>query len=239
MSTNVLKDGFSLSVFMPAFNEEANIEKTVKKTLEVLQGLSLKDYELLVIDDGSKDRTGEIVKNLQKKDKHIKLITHSPNKGYGEALKSGFYNAKFEWIAFTDSDGQLDFSEINKFLEKASGADLVVGYRINRQDPPLRKLNGWGWTLLSNTLLGIGVRDVDCAFKLVRKKVIDTIPRLESTRGGMISPELLAKAKKSGFKIVEVGVHHYSREAGVQTGANLRVIIQSFKDLFKLWWKIK
>jgi len=103
----------------------------------------------------------------------------------------------------------------------------------------MRKIFGFGWTFLSRLLLDVGVRDVDCAFKLVKKKVIDTIPKLQSTRGGMISPELLGRAKKAGFKIVEVGVHHYPRKEGKQTGANLKVIFKSFMDLGKLWWQIK
>ena len=224
----------SLSVFFPAYNEEANIEKTVKKALAVLEKTVLQ-YEVIIVDDGSKDKTGEIADRLALKNKNIKVIHHHPNKGYGEALKSGFYQAKYPWIVFTDSDGQFDFSELPKLLEKTAKADLVVGYRLNRQDSLVRKINGFLWTSLNNLLLGINVRDVDCAFKLIKKEVIDSIPRLESTRGGMISPELLAKAHKKGFKIVEVGVHHYPRFAGEQTGANIKVIIKSFIDLFKLW----
>lgn len=228
----------SLSVFFPAFNEEKNIALTVEKAVHVLINLKIKNWEILVINDGSSDKTGQIVESVAKKDHHIRLITHNLNKGYGEALKSGFYNAKYSWIAFADSDGQFNFSEISKLLEKTNEADIVAGYRINRQDSTIRKINGWGWTTLSNILLGINVRDVDCGFKLVKKEVIDKISKLESTRGGMISPELLAKAKKYGFKTIEVGVHHYPRKEGKQTGANLKVIITSFANLFSLWWKL-
>lgn len=227
-----------LSVFFPAYNEEANIKNTVEKAVKVIQDLKLSQWEILVIDDGSKDKTGEIADQLAKKDSHIRVI-HQPNGGYGEALKSGYYNSKFEWIAFTDGDGQFDFSEITKFLDLTGQYDVIWGYRMDRQDPLMRKLNGWGWNFISGLLLGFHVKDVDCAFRLVNKKVIDTIPHLESTRGGMISPELLARAKKARFKITEVGVHHFARTAGEQTGANLKVIVKSFIDLFKLWGKLK
>lgn len=227
-----------LSLFFPAYNEEGNIKNTVEKAIPVLKNVASK-YELLIIDDGSKDKTGEIADKLAGEYSFIRVIHHRPNQGYGAALKSGFYNSKQEWIVFTDSDGQFDFSEVTRLIEKSGEADIVAGYRINRQDPPIRKLFGFGWTLLSRLLLGVGVRDVDCAFKLVKKEVIDTIPKLQSTRGGMISPELLGRAKKAGFKIVEVGVHHYSRKEGKQTGANLKVIFKSFVDLGKLWWQIK
>lgn len=225
-----------LSVFFPAFNEEANLTSTVEKALEVLEGLKLKRYEVIIINDGSKDTTAEVAEKLAKKYKEVRVINHPQNKGYGEALKSGFYNAKYDWITFNDSDGQFDFAEISKFIEKAEEAEVVVGYRVNRQDNFVRKLNGWGWTFISNLLLGINVKDVDCAFKLIKKSVIEKIPKLKSTRGGMISPELLALIRKDNFKIVEVGVHHYQRKAGEQTGANLKVIITSFLELFKLWW---
>jgi len=227
-----------LSLFLPAYNEEANLEKTVRKAIPVLRKVA-KRYELIIVNDGSKDRTGEIAEKLAQKYPFIRVITHSPNQGYGAALRSGFYNSKYEWIVTIDSDGQFDFSEVEKLLEKSKKADVVIGYRINRQDPLIRKIFGWGWTLLANLLLGIKVRDVDCAFKLVNKKVIEKIPKLQSTRGGMISPELLGRAKKAGFKIAEIGVHHYPRKEGKQTGANLKVIFKSFVDLGKLWWQIK
>lgn len=227
-----------LSLFFPAYNEEGNIKNTVEKAIPVLKNVASK-YELLIIDDGSKDKTGEIADKLAEEYSFIRVIHHRSNQGYGAALKSGFYSSKQEWIVFTDSDGQFDFSEVTRLIEKSGEADIVAGYRINRQDSPIRKLFGFGWTLLSRLLLGIGVQDVDCAFKLVKKEVIDTIPKLQSTRGGMISPELLGRAKKAGFKIVEVGVHHYPRKEGKQTGANLKVIFKSFADLGKLWWQIK
>lgn len=228
-----------LSVFFPAYNEEENIGDTVEKALLVLKKLGLKDYEVLVVNDGSTDNTAGVVEKFAKKDSHVKLINRTQNGGYGEALKSGLYGARFESIVYTDSDLQFDFSEVTKFLEKSGGADIVAGFRINRSDPPIRILFGWVWTMLANILLGVGVKDVDCGFKLVKRKVIETIPKLESSRGGMISPELLAKAKKYGFKIVEVGVYHYPRQAGRQTGADFKVMIRSFADLLKLWWQLR
>lgn len=228
-----------LSVFFPAYNEEKNIAATIEKAATVLRKLPLSKYEIIVINDGSKDRTGQILEQLSQKIAYLRIITHQSNKGYGEALKSGFYNAKYAWIVFTDSDGQFDFSEVKPFLEKADQADLIVGYRLERRDNWMRKFNGWAWTTLNNLLFGIKVRDLDCAFKLIKKEVIETIPHLQSSRGGMISPELLAKAKKAGFKIIEIGVHHYPRAHGQQSGATVKVILQSFIDLFCLWWKIR
>jgi len=228
-----------LSVFFPAFNEGERISDTVNKARKVLLEIA-KDWEILIINDGSSDRTGEIADNLSKRSKFIKVIHHSPNRGYGGALKSGLYNAKYSWIAFTDADGQFDFSEITKFIEKQkeTQADLVIGYYLRRQVPFFRKVNTFLWETVVYFLFGLKVRDIDCGFKLISKKVIDAIPKLESERGAFISSEFLIKAQKAGFKIVEVGVHHYPRTSGKGTGSSLNVIIKSFVDLFRLWRKL-
>ena len=230
----------SITVFFPAFNEERNITKTVEDAITVLKKIAQR-WEIIVINDGSTDGTKIKVDSLRKKYKEkIRLINHSENKGYGEALKSGFYSANYDWIVTIDADGQFDFADVTKLLVKAKqGHDVVIGYRLDRKDSLVRKINGLGWTLLANLLLGINVRDVDCSFKLVKRKVITSIPRLESTRGGMISPELLAKAKKHGFVIGEVGVQHFARKHGKQTGANMRVIVTSVVNLVKLWKKLR
>jgi len=230
----------SLSVFFPAYNEEENIRKTIEAALAILPQLA-KKWEIIVVIDGSTDKTPQIVQKLIERDKRIRKIVHEKNCGYGTTLKDGFYNCRYEWIVFTDADGQFDFSEIRKFLEvqEKTNADLIAGYRLNRQDSLIRKLFGKGWTFLANLLLKIKVKDVDCGFKLVRKRVLETIPRLESTRGGMISPELLAKARSAGFKIAEVGICHYPRKAGKSSGADLKVIFTSFFDLAKLWWRLR
>jgi len=229
----------SLSVFLPCYNEEANLEKTYKNVKGNLER-NVSRHEIIIVDDGSRDKTGEIADRIAKKDRSVKVIHHRPNRGYGAAFKSGFYNASLPWITFIDADGQFDFAEINHFLEaqKNTNADLVIGYYLDRKVSRLRKLNSLVWQTIVFMLFGLKVRDIDCGFKLVSKRVLDTIPRLESERGAFISSEFLIKAKKAGFKIVEIGVTHYPRKQGEATGAKLNVIVKSFIDLFKLWWKL-
>ncbi|MBI3485331.1 glycosyltransferase family 2 protein [Candidatus Daviesbacteria bacterium] len=227
----------NLSVFFPAFNEAENIAQTTEKAIKVLKNLRLKKWEILIIDDGSKDSTGKIADELAKKYPQIRVI-HQPNGGYGAALRTGFYQSKYDWIVYTDSDGQFDFSEVNKFIDKTSEADLILGYRIKRNDPRIRLLLAKGWKFLIFLFFATWFQDVDCGFKMVSKKVLSTIPRLESSRGAMINPELALNAQKMGFKIVQVGVHHYPRLYGTPTGSSLKVIINSFLDLFKLWLKL-
>ncbi len=227
-----------LSLFLPCYNEEHNLQATVDKTLPILKQVA-KKWELIIVNDGSKDKTGLIAKSIQKSDpQHIKIVTHNPNRGYGAAFKSGFYTAKYQWITFIDADGQFDFNDIYLLLDKQSKtkADLVIGYYLKRQVPLFRILGTKFWQLAVFVLFGLHVRDIDCGFKLVNKKVIDTIPKLVAERGPFISSEFLIKSKKAGFKIVQVGVHHYPRSAGTATGSKLNVIIAGFKDLFRLWF---
>ena len=228
-----------LSVFFPTYNEEASIKKTVLKAKEVLGRIANK-WEIIIVNDGSKDRTGEIGEELVRSDKRIRVITHNPNRGYGAAFKTGFYAAKYAWIAFTDADGQFDFSEVTNFIDKQNqtGADLVIGYYKKRQVSKFKILTSKMWELAVYLLFGLHVKDIDCGFKFVSKKVIDSISELESERGAFISSEFLIKAKKKGFKIVEVSITHYPRLAGGGTGRQLRVIIKSFVDLFRLWRKL-
>ncbi|MGA3291880.1 MAG: glycosyltransferase family 2 protein [Candidatus Microgenomates bacterium] len=229
-----------LSVFLPAYNEEENIKNAVLHVREVLEDVA-KKWEIVIVNDGSEDRTVVIANELEKSDKRIKIINHAQNRGYGASLASGFYASKYSWIAFIDSDGQFDFGEITKFIDKQkeTQADLVIGYYKNRKVSFTKVLTSKIWEAFVFTLFGLKVRDIDCAFKLVSKRVIDAIPRLESERGAFISSELLIKAKKKGFRIAEVPVNHYPRLKGKGTGRNLNVIIKSFNDLFKLWRKIK
>ena len=227
----------TISVFFPVYNEEGNIESTVKKSVAVLEKLGLK-YEITIVNDGSKDKTGEIADHLAKNNYRIKVIHHEKNLGYGEALKSGFYSAKYDTICYTDGDGQFDFSQVTKFLEKIKDNDLVIGYRIKRQDPFLRILFKKGWKLSLLTFFGLTLKDVDCGFKMIKRKVLEKIPHLESTRGAMINAELAIKTKIAGFKVTQVGVNHYPRLSGKPTGATPQVVIKSYLDLLKFWWKL-
>lgn len=229
-----------LSVFFPCYNEEKNIENTVSKAIKVLNNV-VKKWEIILINDGSKDNTGKVLEKIKLANpKQIKIITHDPNRGYGAALKSGLYNSQYQWIAFSDSDGQFDFGEITKFIDKQkeTNSDIVIGYYLSRKVSKATILTSKIWEIIVFILFGLKVTDIDCGFKLINKKVVDTIPRLEAERGAFISSEFLIKSKKSGFKISELGVHHYPRVEGQATGRNIKVIIKSFSDLFGLWYKI-
>lgn len=224
-------------MFFPTYNEEKNIEKTIKDADKVLVSLHL-NYEILIIDDGSTDKTPEVADKIAAENPKVRVIHHPVNIGYGGALKTGFKNAKYDWVAFTDSDGQFDFSEIELFLQKSDQADLIIGYRLDRNDDFSRKVFTFGWALIAKILLGLQAKDYSCGFKLIKKEVFDKVSPL-ITEEKVTQIEFLVKARKKKFRFVEVGVHHYPRVYGEQTGANINVVIKSILDLFKLWWLLR
>jgi glycosyltransferase involved in cell wall biosynthesis len=226
----------SLSVFFPAYNEEANVENMIRQAQKVLPEIAT-EWEIIPVNDGSKDKTGEIIDRLAKSDSKIHPIHHEKNKGYGGAVISGYNAAKYDFVFFTDGDLQFDLREITLLIEKLDEGDLILGFRKNRKDSWLRKLNAFLWGSLVKLLFGFKVRDVDCAFKMLKRKVVDKVPL--TAGGAMVSTELLAKAWKEKFRFVEVGVNHYPRTAGSQTGAKFSVILRAFKELFKLYRKLK
>jgi glycosyltransferase involved in cell wall biosynthesis len=221
----------SLSVFFPCFNEQDNIEPLVTKAVEIL-GAVTPDFEILIVDDGSSDETGDRADALAQTHSQVRVIHHGTNLGYGAALQSGFREAEKALIFYTDGDGQFDIGELPPLLDLIQDCDIVSCYRLNRQDPLIRKINGWCWTRLVCLVFGLQMRDIDCAFKLYRREVFDNMP-LRST-GALIDTEVMARATRKGCRIVQKGVQHYPRTTGAQTGANLRVVLRAFVELFHL-----
>lgn len=219
---------YSLSVVLPAYNEEQNAAAAVKEVSAVAQRLDA-DYEIILVNDGSSDRTGEIGRELEERIPDFRLVEHYPNRGYGGSLKAGYAAAEKELITFVPADNQFDFSEIERFLAKIDNADIVCGYRANRQDNIVRKFNAVGWNSLVRMLFGDLCRDIDCGFKLFRRDVLDHVNLVSD--GAMIDTEFLAGAKARGYRIVDVPVTHRPRVAGEATGANIQVIAKAFRDL--------
>ena len=228
--------GQELSVVLPAYNEEANIENVVRGVAAYLDEHGL-DYEVIVVNDGSHDRTGEILTHLQQEFPRLRPQHHPQNRGYGAALRTGFDAAQKRYVFYMDGDGQFDIRDLDRLLPLASEDCIVTGYRIQRRDPFVRRLNAMLFGgFLVRVMLGVRVRDLNCAFKLIPRAVLRGMT-LEST-GALINAELYGRAVRRGIRIREVGVNHYPRPAGVQTGAHLRVILRAFYDLFRLRQKI-
>ena len=226
----------TISIIFPAFNEEANIRHTVESARRILPSLA-EIWEIIVVNDGSRDQTGKILNDLTLEYPEVRVLHHPINKGYGAALKSGILTAKHDLIFFSDSDGQFDLNELSRLLAWVDEYDIVAGYRTHRRDPFYRFVNAWGWKMLAGFLLGVRVRDIDCAFKLFRRPVFERI-QMRSV-GAMVNTEILAQAMRLKMRIKEVGVTHFPRRHGQPTGANLRVILKAFRELMKLWWKLR
>ncbi|MCP4632219.1 MAG: glycosyltransferase family 2 protein [candidate division Zixibacteria bacterium] len=227
----------SISIVLPAYNEEDNIMETGRRAVNICNQLPVDDYEILIINDGSSDKTGELVRELITKFDNISLIEHDKNIGYGGSLKSGLIAAKSDIVFFTDSDLQFDFGELPEFIEKLHDCDMVIGYRAKRPENIIRRLNAFGWGLLIKILFGLKVRDIDCAFKIFRHKVLHSISM--DSIGAFINSEILIRARDKGFIVKESPVSHFPRPAGKSSGAKLKTIIKAFKELFSLYGELK
>jgi len=226
-----------ISVVLPAHNEEDVLAETLEKCVAALSEIA-PDYEIIVVDDGSSDQTGKIAEEHAAANPHIRVVHNRPQRGYGGALIAGF-NAMTKPLAFfMDADGQFDIRDLALLLPlREQGHRAVLGYRLHRQDSPLRRVNAWGWKLLVSTLFDLHVRDVDCAFKLYDASLVRAVD--VTAEGAMVNTEMLVKLTRMGVPFVEVPVRHYPRVHGQASGANLRVIVHAFGELFRLHSKLR
>ncbi len=222
----------SLSVFFPCYNEEKNLEGLVQETMQVLDNV-VQQYEILIINDGSQDTTRLIADGLSEKYDNVRVVHHQKNEGYGAALISGFDNSTYEWVFFTDGDHQFFMREIELLLTEIDSYDAIIGFRKKRQDPYHRIIYARMLNIFIRLLFNLKVKDLNCAFKLIKRKVLNNITLQCSA--GLINTELLLKLKRSGASIREIGVSHKPRLFGSQTGGSIKVIRKAFLDFFKLY----
>jgi hypothetical protein len=221
-----------VSLCFPCYNEEEVIHDVLSGACAVLPEF-LDEFELVIVDDGSKDATAAIVEEFARQDEHVRLVRHERNRGYGAAVATALRAAQGEWICFTDGDGQFNPLDLPQLLVDAQRTDIVVGYRYNRADNGMRRLNALGWKWLIRCLMGVRVRDLDCAFKIFPRRIIDKLDL--SSEGACINAEILAQCFRGGASITEVPVNHYPRSAGKATGANLKVVAKAFRELPVVW----
>lgn len=227
------KQWTSISVFFPCHNEEENVEQVIDNALEHLPAVA-DDFEVLIVNDGSADDTAVRARAIAENDSRVRVVSHPTNLGYGRALRTGFESATGDLIFCADGDGQFSLADLPQVVNALDDHGFVLGYRINRADPFYRRLNAWLWGLSVRVLLGFRVRDLDCGFKLYRREAVP-VEDFISGRGAAISAELIARALRGGFSFTQVGVTHYPRQAGVQSGNSPKVILNSFLDIIQLW----
>jgi glycosyltransferase involved in cell wall biosynthesis len=222
----------SISLVLPAYNEADNIEPMIAEAIPALEA-NADDYEIIVVDDGSADDTAGVTQRMMERHPCVRLVQHPVNQGFGAAVYSGFISAEKDWIFYTDADRQFVLSELASFVPLMDEADLIAGYRAPRQDPFLRVFYGKGWSMLCTFVFGYTVRDVDCGFKLFRREIIQRLAPHIASRGATFSIEWLVRAKRVGYRFVELPVTHRIRVAGSQTGANIHVIVRAFRELVR------
>jgi len=224
----------TLSVFFPVYNERENLADTVERTIVVLEESPyVRKYELILVDDGSTDGSTALAERFARKHSSVRVVRHLENRGYGAALKTGIAAARMDYVFFTDADLQFDIVELNALLAHLSSYSVVVGYRSPRRDPFLRRVNAWGWNLLNRILFGLHVRDIDCAFKLFDRRLVQSIKL--TSHGAMISAETLIRLIRNQVVVKEVPVSHLPRQRGAATGARLSVIARAFREMIDLY----
>lgn len=226
----------SVSFFCPAYNEEGNLERVINSVLPVLKEVS-DDFEIIIIDNASKDNTRKIADKLASKFPQIRVIHHEHNREYGGALKSGFQNAGKEFVVYTDSDNQYDFANFKDMVPLILKYDIVSGYRVQRHDRKYRVFQSKIFNWVINLLFGLGVKDINCSFKVYRRKVLDDIEITSSS--AFIDAEMLIKARHKGYSIFDVPVEHFPRLAGQSTGAKPHVVFLTLKEIISYWVKFR
>ena len=221
-----------LSLVFPVFDEERNLGTLIESALATGARLA-RDFEIVVVDDGSRDESAAIMDAWSERDARIRVLRHSANTGYGAALRSGLRGARGNLVFFSDADLQFNLGELEELLAHTHDFDIVAGYRSPRRDPWPRRLIAATWGLLIQVLFGLRVRDIDCAFKVFRRPVLDAIP-IQSI-GAFVNTEILVRASAVGASIHQVPVTHRRREHGRQTGANPRVMLRAVLELSALY----
>ena len=226
----------ALSLVFPVFDEEENLAELLEGACKVGDELA-ENFEVVVVNDGSRDRSAEIINTWAEREPRIRVIHHARNSGYGAALRTGLAEANGEWIFFSDSDLQFELDQLRDLLVHAGHYEIVAGYRCPRRDPWPRLLIARTWGAIVRVFFGLGVRDIDCAFKLFHREVIENIPL--ASVGAFINTELLVRARAAGFRIHQVPVRHRRRKRGRQTGAHPRVLLKACVELGALYGELR
>jgi glycosyltransferase involved in cell wall biosynthesis len=222
-----------ISLVIPAFNEAAVIARAIAEA-ETALAMHFASFEILVVDDGSRDATVNAVRCALPEAPHTRLLQHGTNRGYGAALRTGFEAAQHELVAFTDADCQFDLTDLARLTPLAAETPIVAGYRAGRKDPWRRRFLSWGYNVMARTMLGTRVRDVDCALKVFRREVLPEL--LPAARGFFVNTEMMTRARQLGLEIAEIPVTHRLR-AGGASKVSLREVPRTARTLFAFWWR--
>jgi len=234
---NMENKRYSISAFFPVYNDWGTISSMVLLVDSVLKRIA-SDYEIILVDDGSKNLTKRVLGELLSKVDKLRVVTHTENRGYGGALKTGINNSRYELIFYTDGDAQYNPEELELLISKLDDdVDVVNGYKISRSDPVYRKIIGKLYHYVTKLMFGFKIRDVDCDFRLMRRQIFENL--ILEYNSGVICVEMIAKLSKKGYKFEEVPVHHYYRMSGKSEFFNIKRIVRMGMHLLRLWYKIQ
>ena len=224
-----------LSLVLPAYNEEGNIEIVIRRAIEILPNYA-DDYEIIPVNDGSRDSTPRILDRLAAENPKIRPVHHRVNRGYGSAVTSGIRASVGDYVMFMDSDRQFDIADIRLLAPFVTSFDQVAGFRMERSDPLQRRINAEIFNLVVRILFGVHMRDLDCAFKIFRGDMVRALDLTSS--GALINAEMQAKLRRQGATYQQIGVPHHPRIAGTSTGGNIKVILKAMRDINLLWFRM-
>lgn len=226
----------SVSAFFPAYNDAGTIPTMIIRALQTLPEVT-DEYEVIVINDGSTDDTGQVLDEMARLYSRLRVVHHPQPSGYGGVLRAGFAAARKEWIFYTDGDAQYDARELAVLARAAAdGVDMVNGYKIKRRDPLHRVVIGLAYQYFVKLVFGLSISDVDCDFRLMRRSMFDRV-KLESTTG-TITFEMVKKIQDAGYRIVEVPVHHWYRQYGLSQFFNFPRVGRTLIALIGWWWRL-
>jgi glycosyltransferase involved in cell wall biosynthesis len=227
----------SLTAFFPAFNDGPSLPGLIASTFAVLPQIA-ETFEVIVVNDGSRDNTAAVLAELEARfGPRLRVIEHATNRGYGGALRSGLEAARYDFVFYTDGDGQYDVGELPLLVrEMRSGVGLVNGYKLQRRDPWHRICIGWLYNRFARALFGIRLRDIDCDFRLMRREILEELHLVSDT--GTICVELVRGIELNACQVVEVGVHHYPRTHGRSQFFRIRSLLKTLRQLIQLYWRL-
>ncbi len=223
----------SISFFCPAYHDALNLPDLIPNVFNFLQKHS-EEFEIVIIEDGSPDNTGEVADNLAKKFPYTRVIHHAKNKGYTATLKEGFENAKYDYVMYTDGDNQYNIWDFEPYLHLLKTNDVISGYAVKKAVSLFRRFQSWVHNSLIKILFLVNFRDINCSMKIFKKKVLNSIEIKSSLYGGFIDAELILKSKRMGFKVAQFPVVHYERKSGIASGSKPKVVLNTIKDMILL-----
>ena len=221
----------SLSIFFPAYKDEQSIRPLTLACIQIAKELT-DDYEIIIVEDCSPDKTGEVADELAKEFKEVRVIHHEKNRGVGQTMIDGFTQAKKEYVFYTDGDAQYDVRELALLAEQTPQYEVIVGYRLHRAEGFKRVFTSRCFHLLSFMLFGIHFKDIDCSFKLLHRRFLEKIKF--RTKSALVDPEILINAKRLNVPIKEIGVHHYLRKYGQSQCLRVKLIVSMILDMIRL-----